>query len=156
MNKDRYEYASGELLLRYMFTSNGTKGSVKKMVEYTETETKNVFNMAFGDYDNVTKNIDDLAVTNNGDSRKVLATVAATVFVFTERYPEAWIFATGSTPVRTRLYRIGIMNHIVEISKEFAIFGYTEQEEWEKFVVNKQYDGFLLTRKNNWQHYENN
>lgn len=52
------------------------------MVEYTETATEGVFNLAFGDYDENTKSINDLSVTNNGDSLKVLATVASTVYAF--------------------------------------------------------------------------
>lgn len=41
-------------------------------------------------------------LTNNGDSTKTLATVASTVYAFTGKYPEAWVYATGSTAVRTR------------------------------------------------------
>jgi hypothetical protein len=63
-----------------------------------------------------------LNVTNNGDSLKVLATVASTVYAVTERYPKAWILATGSTAVRTRLYRMGITNNLMEIEKDFMVF----------------------------------
>jgi hypothetical protein len=33
----------------------------------------------------------------------VLATVMAAVVAFTEKYPNAWIYARGSTTARTRL-----------------------------------------------------
>lgn len=46
------------------------------MVEYTETATINVYNLGFGDYDEASVSINDLSVTNNGDSLKVLSTVA--------------------------------------------------------------------------------
>lgn len=59
--------------------------------------------------------ISDLTVTNYGDSLKVRATVASTVYAFTEKYPSAWVFATGSTAVRTRFYRMGISNDYVDI-----------------------------------------
>ena len=104
MNKPKYLYKSEELLMIYEFVSEGPKGRIKKMVQYTDTGTENVYNLAFGDYDEKTKNIDDISITNNGDSTKVLATVASTVYAFTEKHPNAWIFATGSTVVRTRLY----------------------------------------------------
>ena len=120
------------------------------MVEYTETGQENVFNLAFGDYDKVTKSIDDLSITNNGDSLKVLATVASTVYAFTERHPESWIFATGSTSVRTRLYRMGITNNLVEIQADFRVFGLRiEDNEWEEFIVGEDYDAFLITKKEN-------
>lgn len=90
-----------------------------------------------------------MSITNNGDSLKVLATVASTVYAFTEKYPNAWIFATGSTTVRTRLYRMGITNNLAEISEDFSIFGYNAEENWEEFVVGEDYEAFLLTKKGN-------
>ncbi len=122
------------------------------MVEYTETGQENVFNLAFGDYDKITKSIDDLSITNNGDSLKVLATVASTVYAFTERYSESWIFATGSTSVRTRLYRMGITNNLAEIQTDFRVFGLSiESNEWEEFIVGEDYYAFLITKKENYE-----
>ena len=46
---------------------------------------KDVYNIAFGDKDNTTGNIDDTIISNNGDSEKVLATVAATVYAFIDK-----------------------------------------------------------------------
>lgn len=119
------------------------------MVEYTETATINVYNLGFGDYDEASGSINDLSVTNNGDSLKVLSTVASTVYAFTEKHPGAWILATGSTAVRTRLYRMGITNNLAEISEDFKVFGYTSRGIWEEFVVGEDYEAFLLTKKNN-------
>ena len=58
-----------------------------------------------------TGDFDGLTVTNNGDSKKVLATVASTLFTFTDLYPNAHILAVGATYARTRLYRMGIANN---------------------------------------------
>ena len=91
---------------------------------------ENVYNLAFGDYDEEVKGIDDKAITNNGDSLKVLATVASTVYAFVEKHPKSWIVAPGSTEARTRLYRMGITNNLAEISDDFLIFGYTNDEKW--------------------------
>ena len=122
------------------------------MVEYTKTGQENVFNLAFGDYDKTTKSIDDLSITNNGDSLKVLATVASTVYAFTEKYSESWIFATGSTSARTRLYRMGITNNLVKIQTDFRVFGLRiEDNEWEEFIVGEDYDAFLITKKENYE-----
>ena len=54
------------------------------MVQYTDTGTENIYNLGFGDYNDTSGKIDDFSVTNNGDSLKVLATVASTVYAFTE------------------------------------------------------------------------
>ena len=98
-----------------------------------------MYNLGFGDYGETTKSINDLSVTNNGDSLKVLATVASTVYAFTEKYPEAWILATGSTSVRTRLYRMGITNNLAEISEDFIVLGYNSQQIWEEFIAGEDY-----------------
>ena len=148
MNKPKYLYKSEALLKIYEFVSEGPKGQIRKMVEYTETGTDNVYNLAFGDYNEETKSIDDYSITNNGDSLKVLATVASTVYAFTDKYPNAWIFATGSTAVRTRLYRMGITNNIDEIAVDFNIYGLTTTENiWEKFIIGEDYEAFLITKK---------
>ncbi len=148
MKHPKYNYRSESSLQFYEFLSEGPKGFIKKMVIYTETTTDNVYNLGFGDYDESTNGINDLSVTNNGDSLKVLATVASTVYAFTERHPNAWILATGSTAVRTRLYRMGITNNLAEIEADFIVLGYTKNEEWEKFIVGEDYEAFLLTKKN--------
>lgn len=122
------------------------------MVEYSETGRENVFNLAFGDYDEETKSINDLSVTNNGDSLKVLATVASTVYAFTEKNPRAMIFATGSSDARTRLYRMGITNHLFEIQKDFDVFGLRIDDNiWEKFITGEDYEAFLLTKRGNYE-----
>ena len=149
MNKPKYLYKSEDLLLYFEFISEGPNGSIKKIIEYTETSTKNVFNLGFGDFDEETKVINDLSITNNGDSLKVLAIVASTVYAFTHKYPQAWIVATGSTAVRTRLYRMGITNNLAEISEDFKIYGYSEKGIWVEFVAGEDYEAFLLTKKNN-------
>ena len=117
------------------------------MVEYTETATKNVYNLGFGDYDEITNAINDISVTNNGDSLKVLATVASTVYAFLEKHPNAYILATGSTNLRTRLYRMGITNNLAQINQDFVVYGLTEKATWENFVVGEDYEAFLITKK---------
>jgi hypothetical protein len=149
MNKPKYLYKSEEFLKVYEFVSEGPKGQIKKMVQYTDTGTENIYNLAFGDFDEKNNSINDISITNNGDSTKVLATVASTVYAFVEKYPNAWIFATGSTSVRTRLYRMGIANNIEEITSDFDVFGLTtETNIWEEFIIGEDYEAFLITRKN--------
>jgi hypothetical protein len=151
MNKPKYFYKSEEYFKIFEFVSEGSKGRIKKMVQFTQTGTENVYNLAFGDYDDVTNSINDLSVTNNGDSLKVLATVASTIYAFIEKHPNTWIFATGSTNVRTRLYRMGITNNLVDIKEDFEVYGFTQFGIWEEFVVGEDYEAFLITKKQNIQ-----
>jgi hypothetical protein len=51
MNKPKYLYKTEDKFVIYEFVSEGPKGSIKKIVEYTETSTENVYNLGFGDYD---------------------------------------------------------------------------------------------------------
>ena len=116
------------------------------MVVYTQMIPNDVYNLAFGDYDEETESIDDTIITNNNDSQKVLATVASTLYVFTDKHPNVWVYAKGSNLARTRLYRIGITTNLKEIINDFEVYGLIE-ENWEKFQKGKTYEAFLVRRK---------
>jgi hypothetical protein len=107
---------------------------------------KGLYNLAFGDKDLETEEVDDTVVSDNGDSEKVLATVVATVYAFTDKYPDAWVYATGSTKARTRLYRMGIAKFLEEVREDFEILGEIN-EEWEPFEIGIDYEGFIVRRK---------
>lgn len=147
MKYQKYEYSADEELHFYEFVSVGSNGNIKKVVEYSKMNVENFYNLGFGDYDEEKGEINDKVVTNNGDSLKVLATVASTVYAFTGKYLNAWIFVTGSTEVRTRLYRMGITNNLVEIQEDFYVYGMKTDETFEDFIVGEDYLGFLITRK---------
>ncbi|HWB92105.1 MAG TPA: hypothetical protein VG605_09640 [Puia sp.] len=97
----------------YSFESIGPKGRIKKMVQYHRIQgyPPHVFNLSFGDWDEAENRIDDEIVTDNHDRDKILATVAATVILFTSDFPYAVIYIEGSTPARTRLYQMGIAKY---------------------------------------------
>lgn len=130
----------------YEFVSEGPKGQIHKLIQYSETNLKDYYNLGFGDKIEGSDDIDDNITTNNGDSRKVLATVAASVYAFTDKYPDAWIYATGSTKSRTRLYRSGITIFLGQISNDFEVYGLRENE-WEEFKTQVEYEAFLVKRK---------
>ncbi|NBC25026.1 MAG: hypothetical protein GVX78_05370 [Bacteroidetes bacterium] len=130
----------------FEFISIGPKGDVKKIIEFSETNVKGIYNLAFGDIDHRTQRISDRVITNNGDSLKVLATVASSVYAFTAERPDSLVFATGSTAVRTRLYRMGLTNNLAEIAKDFHVYGLND-DQWEDFVIGEDYQAFLVKRK---------
>src|SRR6185436_16152391 len=117
MHLTRYNCKTNPSFLDFEFISEGPKGNIKKIIRFTLIDNF-VYNLAFGDLDEFTGQINDLAITDNKDSRKVLATVAYAVYDFTSHYPGALVIAKGSTAARTRLYRMGINNHWNEINTD--------------------------------------
>ncbi|GHV44576.1 hypothetical protein FACS1894180_6090 [Bacteroidia bacterium] len=148
MRLEKYPLTSSDKLTTFEFISEGDKGLIHKLVRYQPTNLKGVFNLAFGDKDHETGDIDDTIISNNGDSEKVLATVTATVYAFTDKYPDAWIYATGSTKSRTRLYRMGITKFLSDVKKDFEILG-ERNDDWENFRKDVEYNGFLVRRIKN-------
>jgi hypothetical protein len=143
---ERYELTSEKSLTLFEFVSEGPRGRIPKIVQYSETNVKDIYNLGFGDKNSSTDEIDDAVISNNGDSRKVLATVATTVYAFTKRYPGVWVYAAGSTKARTRLYRMGIANNLLEISKDFEVYS-LKSGKWVKFTKQISYEAFLVRRK---------
>jgi hypothetical protein len=130
----------------FEFVSEGPKGKIHKLVQYGETNLKDLYNLAFGDKDLRTGEINDSIISNNGDSEKVLATVVATVYAFTDRHFDAWIYATGSSRSRTRLYRMGLTKYLTVIEENFELYG-QKDGEWEIFQKEVNYEAFLAKRK---------
>lgn len=146
MNLQNYPLSAEDDLATFEFISEGPKGLIRKLIQFTPTNLQGFYILAFGDKDNETGQIDDLAISNNNDTEKILATVVATVYAFTDKNTDVWVYATGSTKARTRLYRMGINKYLVEASKDFEILGQKEKH-WENFEKNTNYDGFLIRRK---------
>ena len=146
MKLPKYPLASSDKMMTFEFISEGPKGLIHKLVRYQPTNLKDIFNLAFGDKDHTTGNIDDTVISNNADSEKVLATVAATIYAFTDKYPDVWIYATGSTKSRTRLYRMGISKFLSEVDDDFEVLGELS-DNWDIFRKNVEYEGFLFRRK---------
>ena len=145
MKHPRYAIVESGSPYSFVFISEGPKGKIRKGIFYTEL-SKDLFNLGFGDLDEDMLNLNDSSRSNNGDRDKVLATVAYTAVIFTDRFPEARIFARGSTIARTRLYQIGIAAHLPEISENFKIKGF-KNGIWERFQRGRGYEAFLITRK---------
>lgn len=146
MELSKYPLSSSDKMLTFEFISEGDKGKIQKLVQYQPTNLKGVFNLAFGDKNEKTGKIDDKVISNNGDSQKVLATVTNTIYAFTEKYPDAWIYVSGSSKSRTRLYRMGVSKFYDQAKSDFEIQGELETD-WEDFKLGTEYEGFMLRRK---------
>jgi hypothetical protein len=146
MKLDRYEFTTDDDHLLYEFASEGPRGKIIKHIQFCETNLVNVYNLEFGDINLISGKIDDTITTNNGDTRKVLATVASTIYSFTSQYPDSYIHFTGSNKARTRLYRIAINSNLTEISRDFEVYG-LNKDRWIPFEKKFDYDAFLIKRK---------
>ncbi|MGN6437933.1 MAG: DUF6934 family protein [Agriterribacter sp.] len=146
MKVEKYHLKSDSKLTRFEFVSEGAKGAIRKLIEFQETNYPGLFNLAFGDKDSSSESIDDLSVSNNGDTEKVLATVVSAVYAFCDKHPNAYVYASGSTKARTRLYRMGIAKHYAQVQADFYFYGQLG-DDFVAFEPGVDYDGFLAQRK---------
>ena len=130
----------------FEFTSAGPQGEIIKIIQFSETKADNIFNLAFGNI-KADGSIDDLTTNDNKDRDKILATIAAAVYDFTKRYPERYIFFTGSSIERTRLYRMALTINLEELTETFDIWGLKDADGFEIFEKRRNYTGFLIKRK---------
>lgn len=129
----------------YRFISSGPNGDIEKEVSFTEQDASGVYNLGFGDRVEDSDEIDDFAVSDNGDTQQVLSTVAIIAYDFLMEHPGAGVFATGSTPERTRLYQMAIARNFDWLNKTLHIFGYKDNR-WETFRKGVRYKAFYVVR----------
>ena len=146
MNLERYEYERNGVYKEYRFYSEGPKGRILKIVRFDLISNYPfyVYNLVLGDWNEVKKEIDDKAKTNNGDTEKVLATVAMIIVLFTDIFRNAIVHFKGRES-RTRLYQISINKHWDEIKEILYVSGYVNGLSG-PFQKNIAYDGFLINR----------
>ncbi len=149
MSLERYEYQINPSFKEYEFYSLGPKGRIKKVVHFTLQSANGIpyYNLGFGDWNEEKQIINDIVITNNGDTEKVLSTVAVIVKHFSQKKLTALIYAEGSTEARTRRYQMGINKLWHEIDLVFEVHGLSEDDIWEPFEKNVKYTAFLVRRK---------
>ena len=154
MNQDFYEVKVFGERTTYYFESVGPQGVIAKVIQFLPITRPDivkfinapVYNLGFGDLDLSTMYIDDLADSRNGDKDKVLVTVAGVTLNFIDAYPDVVVYATGSTPGRTRQYQMGLNRFYDEITREHTLYGLLD-EQWSLFERNINYQAFLIYRR---------
>jgi hypothetical protein len=146
MSTEKYNLKAEIELTRFEFISEGPKGAIRKLIEFQATTDPGLYNLAFGDKDKHTGEIDDLAVSAKGDTEMVLATVVSAVYAFFDKYPNAFVYASGSTEAQTRLYRMGITRFYDDMKQDFYLYGQIG-DNFTEFEIGVEYDGFLAQRK---------
>jgi uncharacterized protein YlxP (DUF503 family) len=148
MNVEQYSVIPDNSNLSFKFQSIGPKGVIKKRVLFRKiiSSNENYYNLSFGDWDEQRGRADDLAITNNNDTDKVLSTVANTILKFVQHFPDSNILIIGSTKSRTRLYQMAIRRNIVEIENLFYLQG-LRNGIWELYKPGINFDAFLIKCK---------
>ena len=108
---------------------SGLKEKFPKIVVYQHIEG-NLLNLAFGDSNGELGFINDIIVSDNKDTEKVLATVASTIFDFFSVYKGTLVLAKGSTHSRKRLYRRYLSIFLEYIDQEFFVIRRTRWRNW--------------------------
>jgi len=147
MNEESYSFIKEPGIFYYEFFSEGPNGKIRKVVQFQQVSiSDDVYNLGFGDFNEQLGEVDDLSVSNNQDTQKVLATVAKTVIDFMKQHPEAIVMARGSTPSRTRLYQMGISQFWSEVENLFEINGFSNGK-WQKYERGKNFTAFFIVKK---------
>jgi hypothetical protein len=148
MNYDIYsDFIADPYFNRFDFISEGHKGMIPKRILFTPTRWPSTYNLAFGD---VTESgeIDDFRISDNGDRNKILATVVKVVEMYTIKFPDRWIYFTGSTEQRTRLYRMAVTIHLEELTDMFDFFAEVKgQVGFVRFQKGLNINAFLVKKK---------
>ncbi len=144
MKEKFYPFEASEDYLSFWFESCSSGCRIQKSVEFEEIGV-DLYNLAFGDMDKKGQ-LNDMVVSNNGDMRKVLATVVKTALAFFEMYPERSIYFSGNSSSRNRLYRAILTRDIENWSGVFEVQGIMQGMPVQ-FSQNMDFEGFLIKRK---------
>jgi hypothetical protein len=139
---------SSQTGFRFSFESIGPSGTVNKLILYDRvSEELNLYNLALVDsYDD--GSLDDLSVSDNQDMPRILATVIYTMHLFFMEHPMATVIFLGSTPARTRLYRVAISQNLALFEETFLVKGLLKGEP-ELYQPNRPYEAFTVRLKTN-------
>jgi hypothetical protein len=144
IDKPHYLFEGSPDALVFEFDSISENKTIKKVVIYEALEGfENLYQLGFGDLTEDGK-VDFIAVSKNKDRDKILATVAQTMVVFFENYPNKMLYFRGSTYTRTRLYRSLISKFIEIIELYFKVMGLKSDGSPEVFIKNQDYSAFII------------
>ncbi|MEO6282113.1 MAG: hypothetical protein ABIN80_29555 [Dyadobacter sp.] len=124
MNESSYEFTVLKEAHRFDFVSKGPINIVKSIV-YFKTTDPYLVTLSMG---NPLPNgvLDVLTINDNGDRNKILATVIRSIGVFLNIHPDHTVMFSGSTPARTRLYKMVISKELHQLQNSYLVQGITE------------------------------
>jgi hypothetical protein len=105
----------------FLFESDGPQGKITKIIEFALIDD-NIWNLGFGDWQK--EGISDTVISNNQDIVKVMNTVAQTVYIFLNQYPNSIILIKPVDEKRSKLYNTIFQRHLKDIELSFEVHGY--------------------------------
>lgn len=130
---------------QFFFTSEGRQGKIEKVVVFSKTKRVNRWNLGFGDL-LPTGDFDDEVVSNNGDLKKVIETVALCAQIFLEKHPSASLLILPVDEKRRRLYTSIFKRRIKEIEANYRVFGWVGSG-WKTFQIGDEPSMFEIFSK---------
>jgi hypothetical protein len=91
--------------------------------------------MALGDIDEITEKPDFLKASNNGDLKKVIATIFGIGIDFFKQYPNSVVHFLGNEARKTKFYHRIIANNLEEFSQFFKILVFYHQKKWKYLTL---------------------
>lgn len=164
MNVPGYSYFHVGSPYLYIFFSKGTRGTITKLVRITPITAEGLdppnaifYNVAFGDLDEMGGGIglNDSTRTNNGDIRKVMATVVRIVGKFVLKNKNSVLSFSGfeqnsvtgrSSNQRIRLYQKIIDSNWLAVSARYVLWGVMDSHQ-ERYTPGKPYHRILVQCK---------
>ncbi|WP_341834892.1 hypothetical protein WJU16_18290 [Chitinophaga pollutisoli] len=130
----------------FCFESIGPKGGIQKVIYFYPIILigNSYVNLSFGDWDEKTKEVNDESISNNGDTSKILATVAFTALQYARQHDRKPIFVMGTCRARTRLYQMALNAHRLLVESLFVVSGLIAGE-WQEFVPGRNYTAFMFS-----------
>jgi hypothetical protein len=129
----------------FEFQSQGNQGTIVKVVWF-ERLSENSWNLAFGDKQADSALLDDLSVSNNGDLRMVMQTVANIALEFMSAQPGKLLFIQPIDERRKSLYNYIFSKKWPEIREKYQVFGISGNY-FDNYQPEKVYDLFVLSLK---------
>lgn len=130
----------------YEFDSISETKIIKKAVGYYESKfNKDIVELAFGDL--IDNKLNVTVVSDNKDFPIIINTVIVSLYRFLELYPQKTVSFMGSSHSRNRIYRAIIAKIYDENNSDFEVSGITYDNETEKFIPNKDYFAFNISKK---------
>lgn len=160
MDKKIYSYIkSAKRHHTYLFISEGPKGEIIKAVKLSRVRQKqfksSIYNLAFGNWNDTTNEIDDMSRSNNYDIQKVLNTVFIIAIRFLESKPGRVLGFQGSMDSKSVALRKNQRNYVYRrlidqnwdfLNESYLIFG-IQSKKLVRYEPGIDYDGFLVRPK---------
>lgn len=136
-----YPFRATEDYLSFTFESVSEQRVVRKKAEFT-VMSENVYNFGFGDVTDEGE-IDDLAVTDNKDTYMVFATLIQILLDFFKTHNNKFVYFTGSTQSRTRMYQIVLSKEKANWKDILIVYGMSDGEAV-PFETDCKFDAFMI------------